>query len=150
MAQITKFVFVQDVTHFDYSGKWVHDRVHGQETHLIPPGDGIVARLLFGTWETTQDVEAACRTARVCRQTFRNWKRGFAAGAYMALEHFVGLAPKELHRTPPAVAERVLALRRTAHAVASELAVPDLGPGERTSPPGSLSSSPRSRTSFMS
>jgi hypothetical protein len=69
-------------------------------------------RLLFETWEATQDVEAACRTAHVCRQTFYNWKLRFATGGYEALEHFASFAPTEPHRTPPAVAERVLAVRR--------------------------------------
>jgi transposase len=69
-------------------------------------------RLLFETWEATQDVEAACRAAHVCRQTFYNWKPRFATGGYAALEHFASFAPKAPHCTPAAVAERVLALRR--------------------------------------
>ena len=50
-------------------------------------------RLLFETWEATQDVEAACRTAHVCRQTFYNWKPRFAAGGSAALERFASFAP---------------------------------------------------------
>ena len=69
-------------------------------------------RLLFETWEATQDVEAACRTAHVCRQTFYNWKLRFAVGGYAALERFASFAPKTPACTPPAVVERVLALRR--------------------------------------
>ena len=82
-----------------------------KRTHF-PRTTAAQRRLLFETWEATQDVEAGCRTAHVCRQTFYNWKPRFAAGGYAALAHCASFAPTEPYRTPPAVAERVLALRR--------------------------------------
>ncbi len=69
-------------------------------------------RLLFETWTATQDVEAACRTAHVCRQTFYNWKPRFVAGGAAALETFDSFAPKQPHCTAPDVVARVLAARR--------------------------------------
>ena len=69
-------------------------------------------QLLFETWEVSGDVEAACRQAHVCRQTFYNWKPRFEAGGYAALVEFASPAPKEPHRASPAIEERVIGMRR--------------------------------------
>ena len=69
-------------------------------------------RLLFQTWETTGDVDLACRTAHVGRRTFYTWKPRFLAGGYAALEHFASRAPKTTRRTPAAVEQQVIDLRR--------------------------------------
>jgi transposase len=69
-------------------------------------------RLLFQTWETTSDVEEACRTAHVGRRTFYTWKPRFIAGGYAALEHFASRAPKKTRRTPAALEQQVIRLRQ--------------------------------------
>ncbi len=39
-------------------------------------------RLLFETWQETDDVETACATAHVGRRTFYYWKGRFTTGGY--------------------------------------------------------------------
>jgi hypothetical protein len=69
-------------------------------------------RCLFETWEATGDVEEACRVAHVGRRTFYYWRPRFLAEGYAGLERFVSRAPHQPHRTVPAVAARVVALRQ--------------------------------------
>ncbi len=69
-------------------------------------------RLLFETWEATGDVGEACRVAHMGRRTFYYWQPRFLAGGYPALERFESRAPRQPHRTAPAVEGRVIALRR--------------------------------------
>jgi hypothetical protein len=69
-------------------------------------------RLLFETWQATGDVAEACRVAHMGRRTFYYWKPRFLAEGYPGLERFASRAPRQPHRTAPAVAERVVALRR--------------------------------------
>jgi len=69
-------------------------------------------RLLFETWEATENVTQACRTAHVGRRTFYYWKPRFAAGGYAALAQFESPAPKAPAHTAPAIEQRVLELRR--------------------------------------
>lgn len=69
-------------------------------------------KLLFETWEATQDVEAACQKAHVCAGTFYRWKPRYERGGQAALEHFASHAPKHPHRTPSAVEAQVLDLQR--------------------------------------
>jgi homeodomain-containing protein len=69
-------------------------------------------RLLFETWQATGDVEHACRIAHVGRRTFYYWKPRFLAEGYSALERCVSRAPRQPHRTAPAVAARVVALHQ--------------------------------------
>src|SRR5262249_33954871 len=68
--------------------------------------------LLFERWEGPGDVALACRTADVGRRTFYVWKPRFMAGGYAALQHFASRAPKTTRRTPAAVEQQVIALRR--------------------------------------
>ena len=69
-------------------------------------------KLLFETWQATGNVTAACRKAHVGRGTFYYWKPRFDAQGFPGLAEFASRATKEPHRTPAAVAQQVLALRR--------------------------------------
>ena len=69
-------------------------------------------KLLFETWQATGNVTAACRKAHVGRGTFYYWKPRFDAQGFPGLAEFASRAAKEPHRTPAAVAQQVLALRR--------------------------------------
>lgn len=69
-------------------------------------------KLLFETWETTQDVTASCRRAHVTRGTFYYWQSRFETGGYTALEHCQSHAPKEPARTAKDIEQRVIDLRR--------------------------------------
>lgn len=69
-------------------------------------------KLLFETWQATGDVTLACRKAHVGKSTFYYWKSRFDSGGYAALEAFQDHAPKQPHRTPPEVEQRVIDLRR--------------------------------------
>jgi transposase len=70
-------------------------------------------KLLFETWQATGHVTAACRTAHVGRGTFYYWKPRFEEQGFPGLAEFASRAAKAPHRTPAAVAQQVLALRRT-------------------------------------
>jgi transposase len=83
------------------------------QTHTyFPRTTASQRRLLFETWEETNDVDTACRKAHVCRQTFYNWKPRFEAAGYAGLATFTSSAPKAPHQTAAPVAERVVILRR--------------------------------------
>ncbi len=69
-------------------------------------------RLLFETWETTGDVDLACRTAHMGRATFYYWKPRFIAGGYPALEAFASRAPQRTRRLNATIEQQVIALRR--------------------------------------
>ena len=69
-------------------------------------------KLLFKTWEATNNVAKACSAARVSERTFYNWKPRFEAGGYEALEQFASHAPKQPNRTPEKIAREVIELRR--------------------------------------
>jgi Homeodomain-like domain len=69
-------------------------------------------RLLFETWQATEDVERACRVAHVGRRTFYYWQPRFLLGSYPALEACASRAPQHPCRTEAAVAEQVIALRQ--------------------------------------
>jgi transposase len=71
-------------------------------------------RLLFETYEATQDVKEACGKAHVGRGTFYYWWPRYQAGGYEALEQELSRAP---HRTriPPiaeAIVEEVIAYKQ--------------------------------------
>ena len=68
-------------------------------------------KLLFETWEATGNVSEACRQAHVGRGTFYYWKSRFDEQGYAGLEAFASRAPKEPHRTPPAIEQKVIRLR---------------------------------------
>ena len=69
-------------------------------------------KLLFATWQGTGNVTAACRKAHVGRGTFYYWKPRFDTQGFAGLAEFASRAAKEPQRTPAAVAQQVLALRR--------------------------------------
>jgi transposase len=69
-------------------------------------------RLLFETWETTGDVEVACKQAHVCQGTFYYWKPRFEAGGYAALEKPESHAAKSPHQTSERIAQQVVAMRQ--------------------------------------
>ena len=68
-------------------------------------------KLLFETWEATGNVSEACRQAHVGRGTFYYWKPRFDEQGYAGLEAFASRAPKEPHRTPLAIEQKVIRLR---------------------------------------
>lgn len=67
---------------------------------------------LFEVWEESQDVEAACREARVSEGTFYNWKPRFEAGGYEALEKFEPAGPTPGSRIPKEVQDKVIELKK--------------------------------------
>ncbi len=69
-------------------------------------------KLLFKTWEETNNVAKACSTARVSERTFYYWKPRFEIGGYEALEQFASHAPQEPNRTPEKIEQEVIELRR--------------------------------------
>lgn len=69
-------------------------------------------RLLFETWEATGNVVEACRKAHVSRNVFYNWKERFDQKGYAGLETPKSHAPKEPHKVPREVEERVIEMRR--------------------------------------
>ena len=69
-------------------------------------------KLLFETWEAMGNVTEACRKAHVGRGTFYYWKPRFVEQGYAGLEEFASRAPTEPNRTPSAIEDKVIALRR--------------------------------------
>ena len=69
-------------------------------------------RLLFETWQATDDVDLACRIAHVGRRTFYTWKPRFLAGGYAALSQFASRAPKHTRRTAATVEQQVIEMRQ--------------------------------------
>jgi transposase len=69
-------------------------------------------KLLFETWEATGNVTEACGKAHVGRGTFYYWKPRFDEHGYPGLEEFASRAPAEPSRTPRAIEDKVIALRR--------------------------------------
>ena len=69
-------------------------------------------KLLFETWEKTNNVAKACSTARVSERTFYYWKPRFETGGYKALEEFASHAPKEPNRTSDKIEQEVIEMRR--------------------------------------
>ena len=69
-------------------------------------------RLLFESWEGTGNISLACRKARVSRKVFYNWKERFDQEGYAGLEKTKSHVPREPHKTPADVEERVIQMRR--------------------------------------
>lgn len=69
--------------------------------------------LLFQTWQETGNVTLACAVARVGRRTFYYWKPRYDEHGFVGLESFASTAPRQPHQTDQAIAEQVVALRRT-------------------------------------
>lgn len=69
-------------------------------------------RLLFETWQATDNITKACQAAHVSRQTFYVWLPRFTAEGYAGLLACASPAPKQPHRIDPAIEPRVIALRQ--------------------------------------
>ena len=69
-------------------------------------------RLLFEIWEETGNVTRACQEARVSRRTFYLWKPRFEQAGYVGLETAASHAPKQPHKTPQEIEQRVIEMRR--------------------------------------
>ncbi len=69
-------------------------------------------QLLFRIWKETDDVSAACQTARVSRGVFYYWKPRFAQDSYAGVKESKSHAPHHPKKTAQAVVERILALKR--------------------------------------
>lgn len=67
---------------------------------------------LFEVWEESQNVERACREARVSERTFYNWKPRFETGGYEALEKFKPAGPTPGSRKPKNVQHKVIELKK--------------------------------------
>lgn len=70
-------------------------------------------RLLFTTWQATQNVTEACRIAHVGRGTFYTWQPRFEAAGLAGLEHPHSRAPHQPRRLAAAVEAEVQALHQT-------------------------------------
>src|SRR5262245_54838076 len=71
-------------------------------------------RLLFETYEATDDVAQACAKAHVGRGTFYYWRPRFEAGGYEALEQERSRAPHRTRIPPiaPEIVQEVIAYRQ--------------------------------------
>lgn len=69
-------------------------------------------KLLFQVWKETGNVSEACRRAKVGRTTFYYWKPRFDAADDAGLEETLSHAPHHPRKTPSAVVERVIAMKR--------------------------------------
>lgn len=69
-------------------------------------------RLLFETWQTTDNITNACQVAHVCRQTFYDWKPRFIAEGYAGLLNFASPIAKNLQRIAPVIEQQVTAMRQ--------------------------------------
>jgi transposase len=69
-------------------------------------------RLLFETYESTGSVKLACEKAHVSRQVFYDWKPRFDTEGYVGLEKSLSRAPHHTQKTPEAIAEQVITLKK--------------------------------------
>lgn len=67
-------------------------------------------RLLFQTWEETNNINFACQKARVSRGTFYHWKPRFLKEGYTGLEQTKSHTPNTPYKIEKEVAERVVKL----------------------------------------
>jgi transposase len=77
----------------------------------FPPTTLQQRQLLFRTWEETGSVKSALQKARVSKQTFYYWLPRFKEDGYAGLENRSS-APKQPYRTPDAIEQQVIALKR--------------------------------------
>lgn len=72
-------------------------------------------RLLFETYQATEDVAEACAKAHVGRGTFYYWRARFEAGGYEALEQERSRAPHRTRIPPiaPEIEQEVVAYKQT-------------------------------------
>ena len=77
----------------------------------FPPTTAQQRKLLFETWEQTDNVTAACRKAHVGRTTFYYWKPRFDKTGYVGLETYEKTGvPKGTGRVAAEVETKVLEL----------------------------------------
>src|SRR5712692_4610130 len=69
-------------------------------------------RLLFQSWEATNNITEACKRAHVARQTFYVWLPRFRAESYAGLLAVASAAPKHPQRIDAGIEQRVTALRQ--------------------------------------
>jgi transposase len=68
--------------------------------------------LLFKSWEESGNVSAACKKARVVRQTFYTWRPHFEQEGYGGLKTPRSHARKEPGRVSSEIEKQVIALRQ--------------------------------------
>lgn len=68
--------------------------------------------VLFETYESTGSVKLACEKAHVSRQVFYDWKPRFDTDGYVGLEKSLSRAPHNTQKTPEAIAEKVITLKK--------------------------------------
>ena len=77
----------------------------------FPPTTPQQRKLLFETWERSNNVTAACRKAHIGRTTFYYWKPRFDKGGYASLETYEKTGvPKGTGRVAAEVETKVLEL----------------------------------------
>ena len=77
----------------------------------FPPTTAQQRKLLFETWERTQNVEATYQKAHVGKSTFYNWKQRYEAEGYAGLEKTRKQgAPVGTGRIGREIEEKVLAM----------------------------------------
>jgi transposase len=69
-------------------------------------------KLLFEVWEATQNIEEACRQARVSQRLFYYWKPRFEKDGYAGLEAFGSRVAHKLNKKDEAIEKKVIELRR--------------------------------------
>lgn len=69
-------------------------------------------KLLFEVWEATQNIEEACRQARVSQRLFYYWKPRFEKDGYDGLETFGSRVAHKLNKKDEAIEKKVVELRR--------------------------------------
>ena len=77
----------------------------------FPPTTLEQRHLLFRTWEETGSVKTAIQKAHVSKQTFYYWLPRFQEDGYAGLENR-SHAPKQPYRTPDAIEQQVITLKR--------------------------------------
>jgi transposase len=83
-------------------------------------------KLLFATWQETEDIDSACQVAKVSRRTFYYWKPRFQQDGFAGLETTYSHAPHNPHKIDSSVVERVLEKKKShpdwgRHRIADEL-----------------------------
>lgn len=69
-------------------------------------------KLLFEVWEATQNIEGACRQARVSQRLFYYWKPRFEKDGYHGLETFGSRVARKLNKKDETIEKKVTELRR--------------------------------------
>jgi transposase len=83
-------------------------------------------KLLFATWQETEDIDIACQVAKVSRRTFYYWKPRFQQDGFAGLETTSSHAPHNPPKIDSSVVERVIEKKKShpdwgRHRIADEL-----------------------------